>query len=495
MAMAEVTLLPGGGAVHEHEKKEKDGSIWQELGDESRLARNLPMYRKVRAIGRGAFGKAYLVETMRGANHKGGGRQRVLKRLPLTSTAEDHREAAFREALLMRRISVNCPFITQFHEVFRAKAGTALCIVMEYCSGGDLRNFLLQRKDDGFKRLSEAEVLALAAQVSLALQHVHGNGVLHRDVKPENCFFRSQGGDLLLGDFGISCSMDERSFAKTCIGSPLYLSPEIVNQERYSYSTDVWSLGVMLYEMAALEAPFKGANICQIAFKIVGSTPDPLDEGAFSTPLRQLIERMLDKSPGTRISMRDALLAEPLQSAAAAASAEHGLLWPPQLGTTGVGRRGLVQKLRGHVTCADGPVPTAVTAPPGCPMPPAHLTAIAEDCGVVYDDDFEAYDELDDELGDEPDDEDAEAWPGSPASPVYQDDFEDDFEEPSGSEGSSYGEDFEDASDDESPAADTEDLVSRWREELGEDSLASGVVSFARRLHDQEPRASMALAF
>lgn len=489
--MAEITQLPGGGVANACDKKE--GNIWAELGDESRLARNLPMYRKIRAIGRGAFGKAYLVETLR-ANNKGSGRQRVLKRLPLTSTTEDHREAAFREALLMRRISANCPFITQFHEVFRAKSGTQLCIVMEFCSGGDLRNFLQSRRDADNQRLLEAEVLTLAAQMSLALHHVHGNGVLHRDVKPENCFFRSPGGDLLLGDFGISCSMDERSFAKTCIGSPLYLSPEIVNQERYSYSTDVWSLGVMLYEIAALEAPFKGANICQIAFRIVSATPEPLDETVFSAPLRQLIERMLDKNANQRISIRDALLTDPLEGMAAAVSAQHALEWPPVVSTTGLGRRGLVQRLRGHVAtsglAASGAGPAVATAPPGCAVPPAPLTSIAEDCGVVYDDDFEAYDELEDE----PADGAPQAWPESPSSPVYQDDFE----EPSGSE-DSYGEDFEDASDpeDEPGPADTEDLVCRWRDELGEDGMAAetlGVVSFAMRLHSQGPTATVGRA-
>merc|ERR1719409_2095308 len=108
---------------------------------------------------------------------------------------------------------------------------------MEYCSGGDLRGMLRSREG---KTLEEAVLLSWAAQIALALRHCHSHGVLHRDVKPENCFFRTDGGDLLLGDFGISCDMDDKSFAKTCVGSPLYLSPEIVNQDRYSYATDVW---------------------------------------------------------------------------------------------------------------------------------------------------------------------------------------------------------------------------------------------------------------
>merc|ERR1719229_729567 len=168
----------------------------------------------------------------------------------------------------MRKISRGSPFITQFSEVFLGKQGTILCLVMEFCSGGDLRTLIRNRKDDGALRFPEDQVLSLIAQIGLALRHCHMSGVLHRDVKPENCFFRTQGGDLLLGDFGISCSLDEQSMAKTCVGSPLYLSPEIVNQERYSWATDIWSLGVMLYELTMLQPPFKGTNICQVAFKI-----------------------------------------------------------------------------------------------------------------------------------------------------------------------------------------------------------------------------------
>ncbi|CAL1171142.1 unnamed protein product [Cladocopium goreaui] len=150
-----------------------------------------------------------------------------------------------------------------------------------------------------------------AAQIGLALQHCHLHGVLHRDVKPENCFFRSTGGDLLLGDFGISCALDEQKFAKTCCGSPLNLSPEIVNQEPYSYASDVWSFGVTIYEAAMLAPPFRGSNICQVAFRIVSCTPEPLP----SASLQGLVEGLLVKDPTQRSTLRSALTSPPLVGA------------------------------------------------------------------------------------------------------------------------------------------------------------------------------------
>eukprot|EP00439_Symbiodinium_sp_Y106_P079719 s344_g18.t1 len=241
--------------------------VFSQLADLSRLARNLPVYRKLQCIGRGSFGKAYLVEVVRSGKKKADtASYRVLKKLPLLEVSEAQREGAFREAQLMRKISRNCPFITQFHEVLLCRGGTVLCLIMEYCSGGDLRGEICRQRDEAEgQKFAEDRLLRWASQIALALRHCHSRGILHRDVKPENCFFRCPGGALLLGDFGISCDLDEHHLAKTCCGSPLYLSPEIVNQEPYDYASDAWSFGVTLYEIAMLAPPFKGLNICQAA--------------------------------------------------------------------------------------------------------------------------------------------------------------------------------------------------------------------------------------
>lgn len=302
--MEQQTLHPD---AFKNEHAPSDRGVFAQLADPKRLAWHLPVYRKLRCLGRGAFGKAYLVEVVRGKREIV---QRVLKKLPLAEVNEAQREAAFREAQLMRKISRDCPWITQFHEVLTCKSGAVLCLIMEYCSGGDLRSIILHQREKD-ERFPEAQVVKWAAQIGLALQHCHLHGVLHRDVKPENCFFRSTGGDLLLGDFGISCALDEQKFAKTCCGSPLNLSPEIVNQEPYSYASDVWSFGVTIYEAAMLAPPFRGSNICQVAFRIVSCTPEPLP----SASLQGLVEGLLVKDPTQRSTLRSALTSPPLVGA------------------------------------------------------------------------------------------------------------------------------------------------------------------------------------
>eukprot|EP00446_Apocalathium_sp_SHHI-4_P009883 CAMPEP_0177166890 /NCGR_PEP_ID=MMETSP0367-20130122/8265_1 /TAXON_ID=447022 ORGANISM="Scrippsiella hangoei-like, Strain SHHI-4" /NCGR_SAMPLE_ID=MMETSP0367 /ASSEMBLY_ACC=CAM_ASM_000362 /LENGTH=489 /DNA_ID=CAMNT_0018612969 /DNA_START=11 /DNA_END=1480 /DNA_ORIENTATION=+ len=439
------------------------GGIFAQLGDESRLAAGLPVYRKVKLLGRGAFGKAYLVEGTRGVRDDsdptspGGTLQkmrRVLKKLPLKGISEDQRESAFREALLMRKISRGCPYITQFNEVFLGKAGTILCLVMEFCSGGDLRTLIRGREGVKFP---EENVLNWASHVGLALRHCHSHGVLHRDVKPENCFFRSAGGDLLLGDFGISCTLDEKSFAKTCVGSPLYLSPEIINQEKYSYATDAWSLGVMMYEMSMLCAPFKGTNICQVAFKIVSAIPEPIDASVYSEGLIHLIGRLLDKEAGTRATVEQALLSPVVAPWAEHASFRHGLEWPPPLGpgATSSSRSGLVAKLRSHFTSTNDM---------------QHFGVVIDE----YEEDFET------------------AEPGDGDDEVV---YDDDFEAASGGSEASYEQDFEDLSDDECEASNWEGLEGlevnvrqQLQLDLGADGLAVaeslGVASFLERMRE-----------
>jgi len=428
--MADVTLDPLSARTTQAKAVTRKGrGLWAELGDEGRLEKNLPVIKKVCTLGEGAFGRAYLVSSRGGrSGSETDVQQLVLKRIALKGCAEDRRDGAIREALLMRRISGGCPYITQFHDVLVGEGGLTMCLIMEYCSGGDLRQVLQDRRGN---RLPEDYVLIWAAQVGLALRHCHSHGVLHRDVKPENCFFRQANGDLVLGDFGVSCALDEKSFAKTCIGSPQYLSPEIVNQDPYTFSCDVWSLGVLLYEMAMLQPPFRGLNICQLALRIVSSDPEPLDTTFFSVELQHLVARLLLKDANLRASLDEALLLPPLNTAVARVCASAGIEWPPRV-TAGSSmgfatRRGLVERMRALPT-HDG---NSLSPPGGNALTiPTHAYEGGDD---EYADDFETLTPMGKNCG-----LDDEA--------LYD---QDTFEEYRSDGEASYEQDFENASDGE----------------------------------------------
>jgi len=139
-------------------------------------------------------------------------------------------------------------------------------------------------------------------QICLALKHVHSRKILHRDLKSQNIFLTKKG-VVKLGDFGIAKVLDNTGdVARTQIGTPYYLSPEICEDKPYGKKSDVWSLGCVLYEIAALDLPFQARNLPALAHRIMTKDPKPLP-GTFSTQLRLLTSALLNKKPALRPSV------------------------------------------------------------------------------------------------------------------------------------------------------------------------------------------------
>ena len=102
----------------------------------------------------------------------------------------------------------------------------------------------------------------------LGLKHIHDRKILHRDIKGQNVFL-TRSGIVKLGDLGIARVLTHtKEFAKTMVGTPYYLSPEIVANRPYSFKSDIWSMGVMLYELCALKPPFDGTSLHMLGMRI-----------------------------------------------------------------------------------------------------------------------------------------------------------------------------------------------------------------------------------
>ena len=144
----------------------------------------------------------------------------------------------------------------------------------------------------------------------LAIKHVHDRKILHRDLKSQNIFL-TRTGRIKLGDFGIakvlSSTVDN---AKTMVGTPYYLSPEIVESRPYNFKSDIWSLGVLLYELCSLKPPFDASSLHFLALKIVRGVYQPLSK-QLSQPLRNLIAKMLKTDPQARPNIHE-ILREPI---------------------------------------------------------------------------------------------------------------------------------------------------------------------------------------
>lgn len=144
-------------------------------------------------------------------------------------------------------------------------------------------------------------------QLALALKHVHDRKIIHRDIKTENIFLSSHKRVVKLGDFGIAKVLESTmQQARTAIGTPYYLSPEICQGKLYNFKSDIWSLGVVLYELCALRCPFAGANMKGLMLCISKGTYSPIP-ASFSSEIRKLIADMLNLNAKLRPSINDLL--------------------------------------------------------------------------------------------------------------------------------------------------------------------------------------------
>jgi NIMA (never in mitosis gene a)-related kinase len=241
-------------------------------------------YTFVKQIGRGSFGTVDLVMC--------GDEKFCMKKVDVRAMTPKERDAAKLEADMLQKFDQ--PNVVQYKESF-IEAGW-LCIVMELARSGDLEKRL--RKQRG-QLLPEAKVVDWFRQICLAMQHIHGKNVLHRDLKSQNIFLTDNGTVVKVGDFGISRVMATGQLAKTRVGTPYYMSPEIMQGEEYNHKSDIWSLGCVLYELTTLRHPFTGSNLQDLARKISRGkyTPPP---ATYSPQLHSLIADMLSRDPAKR---------------------------------------------------------------------------------------------------------------------------------------------------------------------------------------------------
>jgi serine/threonine protein kinase len=144
-------------------------------------------------------------------------------------------------------------------------------------------------------------VLWYGFQLASALEHIHTMGVIHRDIKSENVFVMRS--DVIkLGDFGLaSITTPEKSKTEGSVGTPFYMAPELLQGQRYGSKVDLFAMGCVLHELAALSRAFDGENLPSIVMKIVEGTKSPIG-GAFSTDLQQLVDECLESDPTKRPS-------------------------------------------------------------------------------------------------------------------------------------------------------------------------------------------------
>ena len=260
-------------------------------------------YRRLRQIGRGRFGEVYLCAELRTA--------RLLVMKSVNAQCVD--APARQEIDVLLRLRKH-PNIIKLHDVF-ADGPERLALVMEYADGGDLGQRLERAAADG-RPMAAAEVEHVFVQVALALQHCHRHLVVHRDLKPANVLLTQQG-IVRLGDFGIAREMLPSAAAVPLQGTPLYMAPEVLRGQPAGKAADVWSLGVVLYQMAADEhsLPWNAPSLPQLVRMICVEPPPPLPPPPrCPAHLAELALALLRKRPHERCALATALARPELQT-------------------------------------------------------------------------------------------------------------------------------------------------------------------------------------
>ena len=227
----------------------------------------------------------------------------VLKQVPLGGLSDHDRRETLNEASILR--SAQSRHVVTYVDSWEDSESDCLYIVMEH-AGEDLS--AVMKANGG--RLSEDDVWRFLLPVAQGLAHLHSIRVLHRDLKPANIFRTSTpdaGERVVIGDLGLGRVLGAHSdFAKTGVGTPLYFSPELCQEQPYNDKSDVWAFGCLAHELLTGDPPFTAHNQVALASKIVNA-PTPALPDDISPDLAFVISKALVKDPARRPSMADIL--------------------------------------------------------------------------------------------------------------------------------------------------------------------------------------------
>ncbi|KAJ5077517.1 non-specific serine/threonine protein kinase [Anaeramoeba ignava] len=243
-------------------------------------------FELLKFIGKGSFGKVFLVRK------KDNGKiyaMKVLRKSVVVNRNQVVHTKTERDVLS----KVHHPFIVELKYAFQTE--DKLYMVMEYINGGELYFHL--NNDNHF---SENRVRLYAAEIILALNYLHGLGVIYRDLKLENILLDSKG-HICLTDFGLSkvIRSGPNSEAKTLCGTPEYLAPEILLTQTQTSAVDYWSLGTILFEMLHGMPPFYSENVSEIYDKILNQKL--LVANALSPEAQSLLKSFIKRNPKKRL--------------------------------------------------------------------------------------------------------------------------------------------------------------------------------------------------
>ena len=256
-----------------------------------KLPETIGKYRVIRELGRGATSCVYLAED---AFHE---REVAIKVVKSAGAVESdmnrrYRRVFMNEAALAGKL--NHPHIVAIYDAATEESMSYL--VMECVDGGTLDQYCTPDALLPLDRLVE-----IIFKATVALDYAHRQGVIHCDIKPANILIRGDT-DIKISDFGASYFGQAEHTFLTGVGSPAYMSPEQVQEKQVSHQTDIYSLGVVMYQLLTGKLPFQGSSRASLLYQVINIEPTPPSELRHGIPeaLDQIVLRAMAKSPAQR---------------------------------------------------------------------------------------------------------------------------------------------------------------------------------------------------
>ena len=245
----------------------------------------------IRTLGKGAFSTVYLVK------RKLDQKFYALKSITMGKLKENEQQNSINEIRILS--SISHPNIIGFKESFFNEKNKTLNIVMEYCDDGDLETKIKIMKRNR-QKFEEILIWNYFIQIIHGLKALHDKKILHRDLKSANIFLTKEKNQCKIGDLNASKVLKEKFLQNSQIGTPTYSSPEVWQNKPYSYKSDLWSVGCIIYEMCCLRPPFKGKNYDELCENICNGKIEKISN-RYSEELWEIIKMMLEIDVDKRV--------------------------------------------------------------------------------------------------------------------------------------------------------------------------------------------------